>query len=54
MQFENLTPFHSMAFQSLNIHGRYCTIVATNLRYPHTQSQLCIVHMVGNLVKSMP
>ncbi len=29
MQFVNLTPFHSMAFQSLDLAGRYCMTVVT-------------------------
>ncbi len=33
MQFENLTPFHSMAFQSLDIAGHYCTTVVTKVGY---------------------
>ena len=33
MQFVNLTPFHSMAFQSLDLAGDYCTTVVTKLGY---------------------
>lgn len=33
MQFVNLTPFHSMAFQSLDLAGHYCTTVVTKVGY---------------------
>jgi hypothetical protein len=33
MQFENLTPFHSMAFQSLDLDGHYCTTVVIKVGY---------------------
>ena len=33
MQFVNLTPFHSMAFQSLDLAGDYCTTVVTKVGY---------------------
>lgn len=33
MQFVNLTPFHSMAFQSLDLAGHYCTTIVTKVGY---------------------
>lgn len=33
MEFSNLSPFHSMAFQSLDLAGHYCTTVVTKVGY---------------------